>query len=721
MTNSNESISKSSPQPGDSVSAPIPKPAPKKSAPKKAAAKNVSKKAAPKTPAKSTAKAVAKPAPKATAKSPATSKKTTAKSPEKPTEKRSEKNPEKTQPSQKISQKTVKAAPKTTPKAAQKSTPKTAPKTVPKAAAVKTAQPVSTKNSTPQHPPEHPHSQNTPKTAAPTFDSETTRQQKTTETSAPSKTPAVAAESKPAAPAVSSPSASSSSSHAAPVNLSLAGKTAPATPAAAEKKPHSSGPSPEEIAKIESLVQLLKAGGKNLQEALDLALTLPWILTVNATCQVWLEMKPTPRREWLRLLTKSEHESAPRLRASLTRGLHRIDPETALKMLVAFITDLPASDKKKPETKKAYQLFWNVFIGKQRPWICYVSTKSLRPADTARLLQVILMTCFDTTFSHTPFLSQAALLEWFKRENLFEHLSEQENTLITKAIARWNSRTRRQFRSSGMPDFIIQALRSSNSKTNGSPEDTQDSNSSTKPASETPDAKPASIKEPVSTSSSSPASKETSQTASQSTSASKSDPEAHPKKSSSKPATKPAQKSTSKSTHADLPERPGKPERTERPERTPASFQQLLKQLDSQYQSLQSELEHAKSDLRRARSQSSSRRHREIAPEVISPVHYEDRDTLIQHNERLEATIVDLQQQWEALSSHSEDIAASMIHDDGRQQLLEFLQHKLANSYQTFHNMLNENRGSVHPMTERELLAEIFETLQTTGVKFENK
>ena len=438
-------------------------------------------------------------------------------------------------------------------------------------------------------------------------------------------------------------------------------------------------------------------------------------------------MKPTPRREWLRLLTKSEHESAPRLRASLTRGLHRIDPETALKMLVAFITDLPASDKKKPETKKAYQLFWNVFIGKQRPWICYVSTKSLRPADTARLLQVILMTCFDTTFFHTPFLSQAALLEWFKRENLLEQLSEQDITLITKAIARWNSRTRRQFRSSGMPDFIIQALRTSNSKTNASPEDTQDSNSSTKTASETPDAKSASTKESVSTSSSSPASKETSPTVSQSTSTStststsKSNPEAHPQKSSSKPAAKPSQKSTSKSTHADRSERPGKSERTERPERTPASFQQLLQQLDSQYQSLQSELEHAKSDLRRARSQSSSRRHREIAPEVISPVHYEDRDTLIQHNQRLEATIVDLQQQWEALSSHSEDIAASMIHDDGRQQLLEFLQHKLANSYRTFHNMLNENRGSVHPMTERELLAEIFETLQTTGVKFENK
>ena len=85
---------------------------------------------------------------------------------------------------------------------------------------------------------------------------------------------------------------------------------------------------------------LVLAGGKALGSALQLAAELPWYVSVAGTVEAWPQFTPTRQRNFLGALRSLETEAGRRVCLSIARGLYKVDPAAAGKLLITTLREL---------------------------------------------------------------------------------------------------------------------------------------------------------------------------------------------------------------------------------------------------------------------------------------------------------------------------------------------------------------------------------------------
>ena len=110
--------------------------------------------------------------------------------------------------------------------------------------------------------------------------------------------------------------------------------------------------------------ELVTSGGKPLSSALELLGDLPWFVPVNGALDAWPQLTPAKKRSFLAALKPLESEASRRMRLSIARGLHKLDPTSALRLIVATLQSLRTETGLDPKDR---QIFYSVLIGKNKP------------------------------------------------------------------------------------------------------------------------------------------------------------------------------------------------------------------------------------------------------------------------------------------------------------------------------------------------------------------
>ena len=106
-------------------------------------------------------------------------------------------------------------------------------------------------------------------------------------------------------------------------------------------------PTAEEQRGASLFKELVLSGGKALTGLLESLGDLPWFVPVTGTLEAWPELTPARRRNFLAALKPLEAEPFRRMRFSIARGLHKIDPASALTLIV---TRAPNSQNASPSS-----------------------------------------------------------------------------------------------------------------------------------------------------------------------------------------------------------------------------------------------------------------------------------------------------------------------------------------------------------------------------------
>jgi len=434
---------------------------------------------------------------------------------------------------------------------------------------------------------------------------------------------------------------------------------------------------------------------------------LPWIVCVNAVSAVWEQLSVPMRRHLLGSIVKIESEPARRLRLSLARAVFKLEPAAGLKLVAAAAADL-----RNPETgaltAKYRQFFFNIFIGKGKPWLLQLPLGDLKPSEADALVH-----CAIECFPFCPPLSQLSILRWAHGAGRLKKVSAADLETAAKGVTRWNAKLQRQLKAeiAELPAALEAVLK---------PEALQPE----------PEPAPAETKRPESRKAPRASAPET----------------GHEKEATPEPATpsapaapmeeliipgraerlakKAEEKLANKRPEPERrkPERTEERERPERVERTARSFdvKEALRGVESYVAALRSELEQTKTQLSR-QDQEGKRggRSARASGEEKSPV---EAEALTRHNARLEATVADLRAQLEDLAAHHEAVAESrQLHTgeplpEGEEQLKALLSIKLQESYETYEAMRLEPLDKVFRLDYRDLLGSVFETLLNAGV-----
>lgn len=155
-----------------------------------------------------------------------------------------------------------------------------------------------------------------------------------------------------------------------------------------------------------------------------------------------------------------------------------------------------------------------------------------------------------------------------------------------------------------------------------------------------------------------------------------------------------------------------------------------LRQIEAHVNSLRSDLNHARTELRRqadtpspARGRGRDRRRSSDEPPAAEAGDVEE---LRRHNQQLVETITELRSQLEEIAADHEDLAASMqAHDDAplaneKEQYRLMLGIKLREHYSQFEAMEKEPPDEVFREHYRMLIREVFDTLEKQGVTFKS-
>src|SRR5689334_9343724 len=89
-------------------------------------------------------------------------------------------------------------------------------------------------------------------------------------------------------------------------------------------------PTTEEQRGASLFKELILSGGNAFPTVLEPLGDLPWFVPVNGTLEAWPELTPARRRNFLGAFKPLESEPFRRMRLSIARGLHKIDPSSAL-------------------------------------------------------------------------------------------------------------------------------------------------------------------------------------------------------------------------------------------------------------------------------------------------------------------------------------------------------------------------------------------------------
>jgi len=449
---------------------------------------------------------------------------------------------------------------------------------------------------------------------------------------------------------------------------------------------------PEQEKEAAGLVKAsLLAGKAGIVSAVDSMVGLPWVVGVDSIVETWPALKAPSRKNLLAALTSQETEQARRFRLSLGRGLFVLDAEVALKLIQGVCAEMAAGENGML-TQNDRQIFANVLIGKDKPWLLRLQVAE-EGAETDALIRCAVAAAFSR---QCPPLTQLFLLRWIAAGGKLVKLPEDLLDLVAKSIKRWHPKLQDQFKADipEVPPMIEEALKKG-------------------PA---PQPKPQAQAQPQ---------------AERQERAEGEEPQERVEQRPERPEQRPER--------AERPERPQSNARQERQERrqqreqqqAPAARQPAggfdpvssLRQIEAHVQSLRSELNEAKSELRQRKEspRERDRGRRQSAPEVLNP-NSNDIGELQRHNQQLEETITELRSQLEELAADHEDIATSMqAHEetpqaDGKEQLKALLGIKLREHFTDFQKLAKEPPDEVFREHYRMLLEDVFVILEKQGV-----
>lgn len=187
------------------------------------------------------------------------------------------------------------------------------------------------------------------------------------------------------------------------------------------------------------LQALLASGGAGLGTALGYLIRFNWNVTVNALNAAWPEMSVTARETLVSGLKRDDFRTEParRVRLSLARGLFKQDAEAAAKIIGGVCAELRKVADEEPLTKSERRNFDSVMIGKGRPWICQIPLAEWRAAESNPVVQVAIAVCFS---GNVPPFSQLSMLKWLSEGGRLEKLADESLALVAEAIARWSAK-----------------------------------------------------------------------------------------------------------------------------------------------------------------------------------------------------------------------------------------------------------------------------------------
>lgn len=193
----------------------------------------------------------------------------------------------------------------------------------------------------------------------------------------------------------------------------------------------------EEAARL--LQGLMASGGLGLGTALTYLGRFNWNVTVQALNAAWSEMSATAKETLISGLKRDEFrtEAARRVRLSLARGIFKQDADAAAKIIGGVCAELRKVAEEEPLTKSERRNFDSVMIGKGRPWICQLALTDWRAVESNPVVQVAIAVCFS---GNVPPFSQLSMLKWLAEGGRLDKLPEESLALVTEAIGRWSGK-----------------------------------------------------------------------------------------------------------------------------------------------------------------------------------------------------------------------------------------------------------------------------------------
>jgi hypothetical protein len=418
--------------------------------------------------------------------------------------------------------------------------------------------------------------------------------------------------------------------------------------------------------------ELVMSGGKPLSSALELLGDLPWFVPVNGALEAWPQLTPAKQRAFFSAMKPLTSEASRRMRLSIARGLHKLDPAAALKLIVTTLQSLRTETGLDPKDR---QIFYSVLIGKNKPWLLQLDLKSLKPAEA----KLVALSAIECAVSANP-PTAVAVIQWAKPFQPLTTIPEPLEQELGRTFKKWSSRWQKQLEEADLPPALKEIVQEK----------------ALKPVEERPDspvpepARPLNTQEPVQ----------------------------HPHPQNRR---RPQQHQGRSQSPGPSENRHEKPQR-QRLERLPLNAQHggtdisgLLKQIQTEFNDLRGELQTARNQALRA-SQPSKQ------GEVQGIEANKEFGKLREENERLAETVSALRETLCDLASKNFDEAVSRKADTGEpvtdpvEQYKSFLTLQVREQIVNFQSLNREQNVDALPL----LLDNILRTLQESGIDLEN-
>jgi hypothetical protein len=196
--------------------------------------------------------------------------------------------------------------------------------------------------------------------------------------------------------------------------------------------------------------ELVMSGGKPLSSALELLGDLPWFVPVNGALEAWPQLTPAKQRAFLAALKPLESEASRRMRLSIARGLHKLDPNSTLKLIVATLQSLRTENGLDPKDR---QIFYSVLIGKNKPWLLQLDLKPLKPAEA----ELVALSAIECVVGANP-PAAVAVIQWAKPFQPLSTIPEPLQQELGKTFRKWSPRWQRQLPEADLPPVLNEIL-----------------------------------------------------------------------------------------------------------------------------------------------------------------------------------------------------------------------------------------------------------------------
>jgi hypothetical protein len=421
--------------------------------------------------------------------------------------------------------------------------------------------------------------------------------------------------------------------------------------------------------------ELVTSGGKPLSSALELLGDLPWFVPVNGALDAWPQLTPAKQRSFLAALKPLESEASRRMRLSIARGLHKLDPSSALKLIVATLQSLRTETGLDPKDR---QIFYSVLIGKNKPWLLQLDLKSLKAAEA----ELVALTAIECAAGANP-PAAVAVIQWAKPFQPLNAIPEPLQQELGKTFRKWSSRWQNQLADENLPPLLNEILQAKLLKSgDGLPN--------------SPAPQPAS--QPI-----------TQESVQHSHQHARRAPQHQQGRSQ---ANGPGQNRHEKS-QRQRPEKP--PPHPQKALTSGVDVSDLLNKIQAQFADLREELQTARNQLRQSHQPSKQ-------GEVNATETGKEIGKLREENARLTETVAALRETLSDLASENFDQAVSRRADTGApvtdpvEQYKSFLTLRVREQIVNFHTLNRENNVDGLPL----LLDNILRTLQESGIDLEN-